>query len=74
MDERRRQWAKEWTGAGMVRGAESARQLNARLICGGRAGSGGTGQSGGAGRVEALAEWRRRQSEGNGRAAGFSVA
>ena len=56
MDERRRQWAKEWTGAGMVRGAESARQLNARLICGGRAGSGGTGQSGGAGRVEAPAE------------------
>ena len=51
-----RQWAKEWTGAGMVRGAESAQQLNARLICGGRAGSGGTGQSGGAGRVEAPAE------------------
>lgn len=50
-----RHWAKEWTGAGTVRGAESAQQLNARLICGGRAGSDeAPAERGSAGRVKAM--------------------
>ena len=64
-------------GAAMGEGVDGRRHGERGGICAAikcaldlrRAGrqSEGTGQSGGAGRVEAPAEWRRRQSEGAGR-------